>query len=235
MTLAFDITFWGVRGTMPTPGAGTLRYGGHTSCVEMQCGNRTLIFDAGSGLFALGETLEQAKELDIFLSHTHIDHIMGFPFFGPAYRDHLHLRMWAGHLKPEGKTLRDTLSRLMSPPLFPLTLDFLKARIDYHDFNAGEPIEALAEHGIDIQTLALNHPDRATGYRVEFQGKSACYITDIEHVREGLNRDLIAFIKNADVLIYDSTFDDRQFERFVGRPRSPPAAGTRGSRAPHRP
>lgn len=216
MTQAFDITFWGVRGTMPTPGASTLRYGGQTSCVQMQCGDRTLIFDAGSGLFTLGETLEHATELDLFLSHTHIDHILGFPFFGPAYRDHLHLRVWAGHLKPEGLRLHDVLSRLMSPPLFPLNLDFLKARIDYNDFNAGEPIHALAEYGIDIQTLALNHPDRATGYRVNYADKSACYITDIEHVRAGLDRDLTTFIKGADVLIYDSTFDDRAFERFVG-------------------
>lgn len=213
----FSIRFWGVRGTMPTPGAACLRYGGQTSCVEMRCGKRRLIFDAGSGLYPLGED-ETLRDIDLFLSHTHIDHIIGFPFFSPAYREDARIRLWAGHLLAEGLNLRDVFARLMSPPIFPLTLDFLRADIAWHDFHAGQRIDAphLAQAGIEVLTLPLNHPDRATGYRVNYDGKSACYITDIEHLQDGLDRQLIAFIEGCDLLIYDSTFDDRDFDRFVG-------------------
>lgn len=214
---AFTVQFWGVRGTMPLPDARHLRYGGHTSTVEMRCGAHRLIFDAGTGLYPLGED-DTLREMDLFLSHTHIDHILGFPFFSPAYREGATIRLWAGHLLAEGYTLREILARVMSPPIFPLTLDFLKADITYHDFHAGQRIDAphLQKAGIEVATLPLNHPDRATGYRVDYQGASACYITDVEHLRDGLDQTLIAFIRDADLLIYDCTFDDRDFDRFVG-------------------
>lgn len=214
----FQVSFWGVRGTIPTPDARHLRYGGHTSCVSMRCGDHTLVFDMGTGLYPLGETLDEVQHLDIFLSHTHLDHIMGFPFFSPAYRDDKTIRVYAGHLLPEGQKLRETLSLVMSPPIFPLTLDFLKAKVTYHDFMAGDtpPCPHLAKAGIRITTLALNHPDRATAYRVDFAGHSACYVTDVEHLADGLDQALIAFIKDADLFIYDSTFDDRDFHRFKG-------------------
>lgn len=215
MSGEFGITFWGVRGTIPTTQPSHRRYGGNTSCVEMKVGGHRLIFDAGTGLYPLGED-ESLTSMDMFLSHTHIDHIMGFPFFSPAYREGTSIRLWAGHLKPEGLTLRDTLARLMSPPLFPLTLDFLKSTLSFHDFTAGETLDTPHLPDITIRTLPLYHPDRATGYRIEYAGKSACYITDIEHMRDGLDQALISFVRNADLLIYDSTFDDKDFDRFVG-------------------
>lgn len=215
MNEAFKIRFWGVRGSAPTPGTSTIRYGGQTSCVEMRCGDQVLVFDAGTGLFPMGEQ-EGLHKMHLFLSHTHIDHILGFPFFSPAYRKGMEMDIWAGHLQADGMNIYDTLSRLMSPPLFPLTLDFLKADIRYHDFNAGEEITALQEHGIRIRTLPLNHPDRATAYRVDYAGHSACYVTDVEHVRDGLDKALTEFIRGSDVFIYDSTFDDQEFDRYVG-------------------
>ena len=212
----FIVKFWGVRGTMPTPGVTTIRYGGNTSCVEMRCGERTLIFDAGTGIYPMGES-RKISDVDLLLSHTHIDHILGFPFFSPAYNPEATIRIWAGHLMPE-MSIRDAMGQLMSPPLFPLTLNFLKATVDYRDFKAGEdvPSKRFAEEGIRIRTLPLNHPDRATGYRVEFMGKSVCYITDIEHQTQDPNPELVEFVKGTQLLIYDSTFDDRDFERFVG-------------------
>lgn len=214
----FSIKFWGVRGTIPTPGSRTIRYGGNTSCVEIRCNGHLIIFDAGTGMYPLGETLEKVSEMDLFLSHTHIDHIMGFPFFSPAYRPGKKIRVWGGHLKPEGKKIRDAMAQLMSPPIFPLTLDFLKADIVFTDFSAGEapPCDHLKASGVDIQTILLNHPDNATGYRINYEGHSACYITDIEHRTDQMDEKLVAFIRNADVLIYDSTYDDRDFERYVG-------------------
>lgn len=217
MSEAFDITFWGVRGTMPTPGQSTLAYGGHTSCVQMRCGDARLIFDAGSGLFPLGED-ETLLDADLFLSHTHIDHILGLGFFSPAFRAGASIRLWAGHLRESGLALREVLERVFSPPIFPLTLEDFKAELSFTDFAAGEDVPAphLAAKGIQIKTMPLNHPDCATGYRVEYKGRSACYITDVEHLKGGLDTQLIDFISDADLLIYDCTFDDRDFERFVG-------------------
>lgn len=211
----FNIKFWGVRGTITTPVPTMMRYGGHTSCVEMRCGDRVLVFDAGTGIYPMGET-PNLHEMDLFLSHTHLDHVIGFPFFSPLYRPDFTMRVWAGNLLPE-MTLREALSRLMSPPLFPLTLDFPRSKTTYHDFKAGEDAAPhLAAEGIRVRTLLLPHPDRATGYRVEYQGKSACYITDIEHQKDGLNKALVEFIRGTDVFIYDSTFDDHGFEKFAG-------------------
>lgn len=213
----FDIQFWGVRGTLPTPFATHLRYGGNTSCVQMCCAGHTLIFDAGTGLYPLGES-ERILDADLFLSHTHIDHILGFMFFSPMFDKQASIRCWAGHLKAEGRNLKDTLARLISPPIFPLTMDFFKADLCYTDFTAGETIDAphLRDAGIRITTLPLLHPDRATGYRVDYAGKSACYITDIEHLRDGLDQALVEFVRDADLFIYDSTFDDEHFDRFIG-------------------
>lgn len=216
MGQGFTITFWGVRGTVPTPGLRTLKYGGNTSCVQMNCGGRELIFDAGTGLYPLGEALE-TQAVDIFLSHTHIDHIMGFPFFSGAYDPGFSVRVWAGHLQPE-RTIREVMGTLMQPPIFPLTLDSLRCKLSFHDFMAGEAIrhEALAEAGIVIRTLPLNHPDRATAYRVEYGGHAACYVTDVEHRDGALDAALLDFVREADALIYDSTFDDKDFKRFAG-------------------
>lgn len=213
----FNITFWGVRGTIPTPDAANLQVGGHTSCVEMRCGNSRLIFDAGTGLYPLGED-ETLNDMDIFLSHTHIDHILGFPFFSPLFRNNTTIRLWAGHLVENGYCLRDVMERLISPPIFPLSLDDFKADIQFKDFTAGDPIgaEHLSQAGIELHTMPLNHPDGATGYRVRYEGKSACYITDIEHLRDGIDQVIINFIQDTDLLIYDCTFDDRDFERFIG-------------------
>ena len=103
------IRFWGVRGSIPSPGPDTARYGGNTSCVEIRCGRRLLIFDAGSGLRPLGEALAatgKAVDLDLFCSHAHLDHIVGVPFFVPAYSAKNRIRFWAGHLKPRGSDIR---------------------------------------------------------------------------------------------------------------------------------
>ena len=99
----FTVRFWGVRGSIPCPGPETVRYGGNTACVEIRCGKRLLIFDGGSGLRLLGNELMrngQELDLDLFYSHTHLDHIVGLPFFAPCYEAKSRIRFWAGHLKP---------------------------------------------------------------------------------------------------------------------------------------
>ncbi|MFO1242415.1 MAG: MBL fold metallo-hydrolase [Rickettsiales bacterium] len=212
----FSVTFYGVRGTMPMASRSHLGVGGNTSCVGVMCGKRQLVFDAGSGLFPLGEQTA-AKDIDIFLSHTHIDHILGVPFFSPAFNENSTIRFWAGHLLPDYR-LVDVLSRIVSPPIFPLTFADFKADLSFHDFMAGEPVPAvhLKQDGIRVSTLPLFHPDRATAYRVDFEGKSVCYVTDVEHCNDEFDQNLVNFIRNSDLFIYDSTFDDAAFAKYAG-------------------
>jgi phosphoribosyl 1,2-cyclic phosphodiesterase len=211
----FLVTFWGVRGSMPTPDRDKLRYGGNTSCVEMNCGHFNLIFDAGTGIKKLGDKLAgKTLNYDIFMSHTHIDHISGFPFFKPAYSDKSRLKMWAGHLKPRGRTLKGVMETIMDNPLFPVSVDLLASTLIWTDFEAGEVIDLSPD--IEIQTAPLNHPEGSTAYRVNYKGKSVCYVTDTEHDPEQLDENILNLIQGADLVIYDSTYTDSEFHHYKG-------------------
>lgn len=140
MSDRFTIRFWGVRGSIPCPGPATARFGGNTSCVEVRCGNRLIIFDGGTGLRELGVALMasgKAINADILLSHCHIDHVSGIPFFAPFFSAANTFRLWAGHLLPDFN-LEDALRSLMSHPLFPIEVEVFQADIRNRDFRAGE-------------------------------------------------------------------------------------------------
>jgi phosphoribosyl 1,2-cyclic phosphodiesterase len=208
------IHFWGVRGSIPCPGFETIRYGGNTSCVEIRCGRRLLVFDGGSGLRPLGKALVAAGrnvDLDLFYSHTHFDHIVGLPFFAPAYSQGTRIRFWAGHLKPVGLNIKTVLEQMMSPPLFPIPIDIFAARLDFRDFNAGDTLTPYS--AIKLVTAPLNHPDGATGYRVEFAGKVVAYITDTEHHAGVSDANVLKLMHHADVAIYDCTYTDEEYPR----------------------
>ncbi|HEX7931401.1 MAG TPA: MBL fold metallo-hydrolase, partial [Sphingomicrobium sp.] len=161
----FSVRFWGVRGSISCPGPETVRYGGNTSCIEVRCGDRALIFDAGTGLRPLGAHLDEqgTVDADLFFTHTHFDHICGLPFFSSAYAKTNRFRFWAGHLLPD-HTLRYVLSEMMMAPLFPIPISVLGADISFHDFRSGETLHPTPD--ITVRTVALNHPNGATGYRV---------------------------------------------------------------------
>jgi phosphoribosyl 1,2-cyclic phosphodiesterase len=211
-----QVRFWGVRGTVATPGADTLRYGGNTACVEIMCGARRVIFDGGTGIRLLGDEIVAqgtAAAADILLSHCHLDHVAGLPFFMPFYAGSHRLRLWAGNLLPD-TGLEDTLRKIMSPPLFPIGLEAFQAEVAFRDFKAGEAL-GLGD-GIDLRTAPLNHPGGATGYRLEFAGHSVAYLTDTEHLPGQLDANVLALARDADLMIYDSTYTDEEFSQYVG-------------------
>jgi phosphoribosyl 1,2-cyclic phosphodiesterase len=208
------VRFWGVRGSIPCPGPETARYGGNTACVEVRCGDRLLVFDAGTGLRSLGSSLTtDGIRADIFLSHCHIDHIAGLPFFAPAYRPASQLRVWAGNLLPE-RALSQVARTVMSEPLFPGRAGIFKANITFRDFHVGETLQPGAD--IAVRTAPLNHPGRATGYRIEFGGRAIAYITDTEHRPGKADEHVMALAKGADLMIYDCNFTDDEFKARVG-------------------
>ena len=213
MADTFSVRFWGVRGSIACSGPRTARYGGNTSCVEMRCGARLLVFDAGTGLRYLGNTLAGEQDADLFLTHTHFDHVCGLPFFKPFFAPQNRWRLWAGHLA-EGMTLRRVLGEFMMAPLFPVPPQVFRARMEYREFKAGETLQP--GDGVAVRTTVLNHPDGATGYRVEYGGRSVCYLTDTEHVPGSPDRNILELIAGADLVIYDSMYTDAEYETYTG-------------------
>lgn len=213
---SFLVRFWGVRGSVPCPGPETLRYGGNTSCVEVMCGAQRLILDAGTGLRVLGVHLNGQDQLagHIFLTHTHIDHINGFPFFRPAYAASNRFQVWAGHMGGRAGALQEVLADMMRAPLFPVPLDIMHACIAFNDFAAGEVLQPAP--GIVLRTAALNHPNGATGYRIEFAGKSICYVTDTEHREGELDAAIVELIRGSEIVIYDATYTDEEYPHYRG-------------------
>ena len=209
----FLIRFWGVRGSIPCPGPNTLRYGGNTACIEVRCGPHLLIFDAGSGIRDLGAFLENDDagdpvDADLFFTHTHYDHLIGLPFFRPAYDSRSRIAVHAGHLGPES-TIRQALGSMMTHPLFPIGIEALRGLGDHVDFETGETLEP--KPGVSVRTVALNHPGRACGYRVDYRGRSFCYMSDMEHGTPRYDGPVLDLVRGADVMVYDATFTDDEF------------------------
>jgi phosphoribosyl 1,2-cyclic phosphodiesterase len=205
----FTVHFWGVRGSIACPGAQTVRYGGNTPCVEMRVGGNRLIFDGGTGLRVLGQSLlsQMPVEAYIFFTHSHWDHIQGFPFFTPAFikanRFHIY-----GSVAPNGATIEQRLNDQMLHPNFPVPLQIMGAKLEFHDIAVGDKIE-IGE--VTVENALLNHPGEAVGYRVSWQDYAAAYVTDTEHFPERLDDNVLRLARHADVLIYDATYTDEEY------------------------
>jgi phosphoribosyl 1,2-cyclic phosphodiesterase len=213
---AVSVRFWGVRGTLPSPGPATVRYGGNTPCVEVRCGKHMIILDAGTGLRVLGNSLMNAKsavDADIFLSHCHIDHMEGLPYFAPAFVHGNRLRLWAGNLQPVYR-LEDIVRRVISPPLFPIEVEILKAAMEYRDFKAGDVLRPRPD--VTISTAPLDHPDGATGYRIEYAGRSVAYITDTESRYDNYIGNITSLARGADLMIFDCTYTEEELISRAG-------------------
>ena len=213
--MGFDVKFWGVRGSIACAGPNHVKYGGNTSCIEMDVGEHRIILDAGTGLRNAGQTFlkEESGELFLLLTHTHWDHINGFPFFIPAYNPNWKIHVKAGHLKDKGG-IQAVLSAQMDNPMFPVPLEAMQAQITYEDFRAGESLDLYPN--ITVRTALLNHPNDATAYRIDHNGHSAVYVTDTEHVPGELDQNILEIIEGADLVIYDCTYTEEEWPSKVG-------------------
>ena len=201
-----SVTFWGVRGGIACPGPAYAGYGGNTACVELRCGGRTLVFDAGTGIRLLGDRLVaegRDRDLDLMISHSHVDHLIGLPFFAPAFRAAATIRLWTGHLKAD-EHLRTAIAQLMTPPLFPITPEGFAATLAFRDFRAGDGFD-LGD-GLALRTAPLNHPGGATAYRVDFAGRAFGYVTDHEAGGAPPAPALVALARGLDLLVVDASY-----------------------------
>lgn len=214
--MSLTVRFWGVRGSVPSPGAHTSGVGGNTSCVEVRCGDETIVLDAGTGLRGLGERLlagERPVEASILFSHVHWDHIQGFPFFSPLFRQATELALYG---KPDHGSLEGALARQMMAPGFPVNLDAVPAALSYRDLPLGRP---FVVGGATVRAARLNHPDGVIAYRIEYDGRVVVFATDTEHYADRIDRDLVTLAEGADLLIYDAQYTPEEYAGVIGGAR----------------
>ena len=221
------VRFWGVRGSIACPGPDTIRYGGNTPCIEVRCGEHILIFDAGTGLRPLGNALVKDSKnriINIFLTHCHLDHVIGFPFFAPFFAEGYRIHVWAGDLLP-GDSIEQVMRKLMSSPLFPVEVEIFKAAIEFHDFRSGDILRPYDD--VAIQTLPLDHPDGASGYRLNHKGRTFALLSDTSGFPGKRDRELVTLARNADLVVYDGTFTEKEIATRLGWGHSTWARGIR--------
>jgi phosphoribosyl 1,2-cyclic phosphodiesterase len=223
---SMKIRFRGVRGSTPSPGAMTARFGGNTSCVEVRAGNEILILDAGTGIRSLGADLirefgSQSIEASILISHTHWDHIQGLPFFAPAFAAKNRIRVIAP--KNQAATLKRALANQMEPIHFPVGVEQMRG--------LGEVEELASETAIigpfTIGVTELNHPGGCAGFRIEANGASLGYLPDHEPFcargvvpKNGVPRlrteALTEFVRGVDLLIFDAQYTWAEYPQRIG-------------------
>jgi phosphoribosyl 1,2-cyclic phosphodiesterase len=216
------IRFWGVRGSIASPGPDTALVGGNTSCVEVVCGKTRIVLDAGTGMRGLGNHLlaeKQSLDVTLLLSHFHWDHIQGLPFFVPVYMKQTELTIVGG---ANGiMSVRETLEHQMAAPVFPVRLDEVGARIATREVKFGESFD-IGEAKVIVGRG--NHPGGVVAYRIEHEGKSIVYATDTEHYA-CVDPALRTLCEGADVLVYDSQYSPEEYKGKVGWGHSTYVAG----------
>lgn len=232
-----QITFWGVRGSYPVPGAATVRYGGQTSCVEARSasGDRVIV-DAGTGMRALGNQLmreaQGPQQYDVLLSHVHWDHIQGLPFFSPVYVPGTRIAVYA--LLTAADELQQVIGGITRHEFFPMPLEAVPAQFDFHQVEPGVDFDI---RGFHVSPIALNHPFGSVGYRIDGDGASWAYVADtapfdkVHHKQHflpgpeplsiddvaslGLMRQaLVRRLIGVDTVVYDTHFLPEEYERF---------------------
>jgi phosphoribosyl 1,2-cyclic phosphodiesterase len=224
--MSLTLTFWGTRGSIPSPGPSTVRYGGNTPCVELRTEDGWLvILDAGTGIRELGRSLLERNggrpiAGDIFLTHAHWDHIQGIPFFAPLFRKGNRFTIWGSRSLPTSidRVVRDQ----MSPVVFPVSFEELQARIDFRELAA----ERCGGNGYEVAAHQVRHPGGALGYRFttgNADGRALVYVSDNELSAEaryddtpGWRERLVEFVRGASVLVHDTMYTADEYGSFVG-------------------
>lgn len=212
---AFRVRLWGTRGSIPVAGKEFRHHGGNTACVEMRCGDHTMIFDAGSGIRPAGLSVVQsgATDVHLFFTHFHYDHVLGLPFFSPLWVPSINVKIWSGHLNGIMST-HEMLHELMRAPWFPVSISICQATLETGDFKSGDVLKPWPD--VTIRTGSLNHPGGCIGYRVEYGGRVVALISDTEHVEGELDQNILALIDKADLVIYDATYTDQEMVKKRG-------------------
>lgn len=222
-----QLVLWGSRGSSPTPGGRFIRYGGHTSCLSVQHDGINLIFDAGSGIRELGRSLMGGapQRLHVFITHTHWDHIQGFPFFTPAYTPGWEIEIYgAKHLH---KPLKSVFKGQLDREYFPVQMEDMRAHLDFHHL---QEHSMQLEH-VKVSWIAANHPGVTLGYKIEIEGRKIAWFPDNEFLRghldplDELTRDhpfvspdlaMIQFLDGVDLLFHEAQYTDEEYPSKVG-------------------
>ena len=222
------LKFWGVRGSIPTPGPSTARYGGNTACAELRIDGQLIILDAGTGLRNLGNALmanDETVDAIICISHMHWDHIQGIPFFTPAYIPGNKITFFgANH---EEQKLKSILSGQMQPTHFPVSMGDMQAELEFNNIFA----DSYRHNGIEFETIFLHHPGHALGFKFYINNKSIVYISDNEpYTQAEIEQDetvatryaqLAEFVNDADILIHDAQYTPEEYENHKTWGHSP--------------
>ncbi|MDY6934738.1 MAG: MBL fold metallo-hydrolase [Spirochaetota bacterium] len=221
------ITFWGVRGSVPVPGPSTVKYGGNTACFDLKSDDGDwIIFDAGTGLRVLGQSLDLSKNYDIhlFISHPHWDHINGFPFFPPVYIPGNRVTIYGpGTFE---LSLEDIINGQMKYTYFPVRTAELNAEFKYKELKE----ESFTLGNLYVETHMLNHPVTCLGYKIKYRDKVFVYLGDnepyynvfndndneVDHFAKDMNNRLAEFVKGADTLISDAQYIPSEYESKRG-------------------
>jgi phosphoribosyl 1,2-cyclic phosphodiesterase len=213
------VKIWGCRGSAPTPGAATVKYGGNTSCVEVMLGDeQAVILDAGSGIRALGSDLVRrgTPHIHLFLTHLHLDHLEGLRFFAPLWDERVTLEVW-GPRSPV-MSLRDRILRAFSPPIFPLDFRDVPARVLFHDL----PAQPWETQGISLSADLVLHPGPTLGFRLETGTSSLAYLPDHEPALAGIEARSLDWISagalahGADLVLHDAQYFEEEYDRRIG-------------------
>jgi phosphoribosyl 1,2-cyclic phosphodiesterase len=211
---SLTVSFRGVRGSMPSPGMSTARYGGNTSCVEVRSGNEILILDAGTGIRALGADLvhefgPRPIEATLLISHTHWDHIQGLPFFAPAYSKQNQIRVMAA--KGAGAKVQRALHNQMDPIHFPVGLELLTGLQNVEELSSSD----VTLGAFRVRVTDLNHPGGCAGFRIDAHGNSVAYLPDHEPFEDLPERTaaLIEFVRGVDLLILDTQYTEAEYRK----------------------
>jgi phosphoribosyl 1,2-cyclic phosphodiesterase len=213
-----EIKIWGCRGSLPTPGKATLRFGGNTTCLEINTRSGSpLIVDAGSGIRLLGKELvetDAVHSLCLLLTHSHWDHLIGFPFFTPAYDSRFTINVCGGPAAQS--SLRNYLEHQMQAPFFPVEFDVMKAEFRFECPKLG----AHCSQADEIAAIPLNHPNGGYGFRLVEDGRSFVFLTDNEisyHHEDGLSRaEYVEVCRGADLLLHDAQYTDEEYRMTRG-------------------